>query len=438
MKTIKKINWKPMLFKNWLLKLISFIFAFVLWFVVITEEDPVDTKTFYGIQVNLLNTEKLVELGRVYEVLDGTTTLKSVTVEAPGSVLDKMEAGDIVAEADLNQISGMNTVEINFYSPSYNRDIISIEGNISNVKLSIEDKVKKSLYIRHEEIGQVAEGHIMGGVTLEHTRLEVEGPASKIAQVSKAVVLVDVSGAITDFATPLVVDLLDEDGNKLTFDSVQQSVETVNVNAKVLKLKEVPIEYVVKGVPAEGYLATGVVETSPSTVTIAGSLKVINRINKIIVTDELDLTDATETLDLVIDLENDKFLNGAVLADDDFDGNAHVKIYVEKEQEKNFTLKRDRVQILNVPDNLNAEIVINQTMPTLQVKGLAKDVGHLREGLIDYGVDVASWMLQQNITELTPGIYSIPVQFQLTEGQNATNEVAVEIQFTEKVEEINE
>ena len=438
MKTIKKINWKPMLFKNWLLKLISFIFAFILWFVVITEEDPVDTKTFYGIKVNLLNTEKLEELGRVYEVLDGTDTLRSVTVEAPGSVLDKMEAGDIVAEADLNHISGMNTVEISFYSPSYNRDIIGIEGNISNVKLSIEDKVKKSLYIRHEEIGEVAEGHIVGGITLEHTRLEVEGPASKISQVSKAVVSVDVSGAITDFATPLAVDLLDENGNKLTYESVQQSVETVNVNAKVLKLKDVPVEYVVHGVPAEGYLATGVVETDPATVTIAGSLKVINRINKIVVKDELDLTGATETLNLVIDLESDKFLNGAVLADDTFDGNAHVKIYVEKEQEKNFTLKRDRVQILNVPEYLNAEIVINQTMPTLQVKGLAKDVGHLREGLIEYSADVAAWMLQQNITELAPGIYSIPVQFQLTEGQNAVNEVAVEIQFTEKVEEINE
>ena len=141
---------------------------------------------------------------------------------------------------------------------------------------------------------------------------------------------------------------------------------------------------------------------------------------------------------MVIDLESDKFLNGAVLADDTFDGNAHVKIYVEKEQEKNFTLKRDRVQILNVPEYLNAEIVINQTMPTLQVKGLAKDVGHLREGLVEYSADVAAWMLQQNITELAPGIYSIPVQFQLTEGQNAVNEVAVEIQFTEKVEEINE
>ena len=438
MKNIKKINWKPMLFKNWLLKLISFIFAFILWFVVITEEDPVDTKTFYGIEVNLINTEKLVELGRVYEVLDGTNTLRSVTVEAPGSVLDKMEASDIVAEADLNQISGMNTVEINFYSPSYNRDIISIEGNISNVKLSIEDKVKKSLYIRHEEIGQVADGHIMGGVTLEHTRMEVEGPASKIAQISKAVVSVDVSGAVTDFATPLVVDLLDENGNKLLFESVQQSVETVNVNAKVLKLKEVPVEYVVQGVPAEGYLATGVVEASPSKVTIAGSLKVINRINKIIVTDELDLTDATETLDLVIDLEADKFLNGAVLADDTFDGNAHVKVYVEKEQEKNISLKRDRVQIHNVPENLLAEIVINQTMPTLQIKGLTKDVGYLREGLIEYGVDVAAWMQQQNITELVPGIYSIPVQFKLAEGQNAVNEVAVEIQFYEKIEEISE
>ena len=334
MKNLKKINWKHVLLDNWGLKLLSFSIAFVLWFVVITEEDPVDTKTFYGIKVDLVNTEKLVELGRVYEVLDGTDTLRSVTVEAPGSILDKMEASDIIAEADLNQISGMNTVEINFYCPAYSRDIIDIDGNISNVKLSIEDKMKKSLYIRHEELGQVADGHIMGGVTLEHTRLEVEGPASKIEQISNAVVRVDVSGAMTDFATPLAVDLVDKSGNTLLFDSVQQSVETVNVNAKVLKLKEIPIEYIPIGVPAEGYLFTGVVEASPSTAIIAGSLKELNRINKIVISEELDMTGATETLEVVIDLENNKYLNGTILYDDRFDGNARVKIYVEKEQEK--------------------------------------------------------------------------------------------------------
>ena len=148
-----------MLLDNWVLKLASLTLAFILWFVVITEENPVDDKTFYGIKVNLVNTEKLEELGRVYEVLDGTDTLRSVTVEAPGSVLDQLEAGDIVAEADLNNISGMNTVEIEFSCPGYSRDIIGIKGNISNVKLSIEDKATKTINIKYNLVGDVAEGY---------------------------------------------------------------------------------------------------------------------------------------------------------------------------------------------------------------------------------------------------------------------------------------
>ncbi len=438
MKNLKKINWKHVLLDNWGLKLLAFSIAFVLWFVVITEEDPVDTKTFYGIKVDLVNTEKLVELGRVYEVLDGTDTLRSVTVEAPGSILDKMEASDIIAEADLNQISGMNTVEINFYCPAYSRDIIDIDGNISNVKLSIEDKMKKSLYIRHEELGQVADGHIMGGVTLEHTRLEVEGPASKIEQISNAVVRVDVSGAMTDFATPLAVDLVDNSGNTLLFDSVQQSVETVNVNAKVLKLKEIPIEYIPIGEPAEGYLFTGVMEASPSTAIIAGSLKELNRINKIVISDELDMTGATETLEVVIDLENNKYLNGTILYDDRFDGNARVKIHVEKEQEKDLVVRRDRLQILNTPENLMAELLVDQIMPTLQVKGLAADIEPLRESTLQSRIDIAAWMQQQNMDTIVPGVYSIPVEFELAEGQTAVNEVFVEVLFSEMVEEVIE
>ena len=64
MKTIKKINWKPMLFKNWLLKLISFIFAFILWFVVITEDkQPFEFKYIYESgKLICLNTTQSVEV----------------------------------------------------------------------------------------------------------------------------------------------------------------------------------------------------------------------------------------------------------------------------------------------------------------------------------------------------------------------------------------
>ncbi|MBQ7944643.1 MAG: hypothetical protein IJ326_11355 [Lachnospiraceae bacterium] len=440
MKNLKKINWKRMLLDNWVLKLASLTVAFILWYVVIIEEDPVEDKTFYGIKVNLINTEKLVELGRVYEVLDGTDTLRSVTVEAPGSVLDKLSEGDIIAQADLNNISGMNTVEIQFSCPGYTRDIIDISGNISNVKLSIEDKASKSVDIKYNMIGEVAEGHMIsnsGGITLAHTRLSVEGPKSKVDQIAKAIVDVDVSGATTDFATPLPVYLIDKEGNTLSFDSVEQSVKTVNVNAAVLKIVEKPIVYNVTGEVAEGYLQTGVVESSLSSVKIAGSPKTLNRMPDVIVFDEeLNITGATETMTIEVDLRN-KLSTGIIFEDEEFDGKATVTIYIEEEAEKNLTLRRENQQIQNVPEGIIAEVVIEQDMPALQVKGLAADIASLRESTLTGIIDVAEW-LEQHPTESLTGIYSLPVSFALGEGQNAVNHVSVQVQFVEVETEIDE
>lgn len=439
MKGLKKINWKQMLLDNWLLKLVSLTLAFILWFVVIIEEDPVESKTFYGIKVNLVNTEKLEELGRVYEVLDGTDTIRSVTVQAPKSILEKLQEGDITAQADLNNISGMNTVEIEYSCPGYSRDITDIDGNISNVKLSIEDKKSKSINIKYNVIGEVAEGYMIssnGGISVGYTRLQVTGPASKVEQAAYAVADIDVSGSESDINTSSDLYLVDIGGNKLDFSSVEQSIRTVNVGAKVLKIKEIPVTYEVIGEPAEGYLMTGVVDASPLTVKIAGSPANLKNMEGITVSEELDMTGATESLVTTIDLK--KYLRtGIIFADEEYSGEAAVTVYVEEEQERNLRLRRDNLQVINAPEGILAEVFIDQEMPLLKVKGLEADVMPLRESALKGTIDVAAWMEQHQLESLSAGIHSLPVEFTLAEGQTAVNEVFVQIQFS-VLEEIEE
>lgn len=433
MKGLKKMNWKRMLLDNWVLKLASLTIAFILWFVVIIEEDPVQEKTFYGVKVNLVNTKQLEELGRVYEVLDGTDTVRSVTVKAARSILEELEDSDIIAQADFDNISGMNTVEIEYSCPKYSRDVTEIEGNINNVKLSIEDKSKKSLSIKYNLIGEVTEGHMISsvnGITMDINRLQVEGPISKVSQISKAYVDVDVTGANADFATPLEVYFLDDAGNKVSFESVDQSVKTVNVNVEVLKIKEIAVSYEPVGEVAEGYLPTGVIEGSPTTVKIAGKSDVLSRQgDEIVIRDELDMTGATETLVKRVNL--DKYLrSGVVFADEDYNGVASVSIYVEPEVQKNLKLRRDNLQITNMPAGILAEVLIEQDMPQLQVTGLNKNVSILRESLLKGTIDVAEWMAENSIESLSAGVHSLPVTFQLEEGQEQQNSVEVLVQFS--------
>lgn len=433
MKGLKKINWKRMLFDNWVLKLASLTIAFILWFIVIIEEDPVQEKNFYGIKVNLVNTEQLEKLGRVYEVLDGTDTVRSVTVKAARSILDELDDGDIVAQADFDNISGMNTVEIEYFCPKYSRDVTEIEGNINNVKLSIEDKSRKSLSIRYNVLGEVTEGNMISstnGISMDVNRLQVEGPSSKVSQIAKAFVDVDVTGANSGFATPLEVYFLDDAGNKVEFDSVSQSVKTVNVNVDVLKIKEVAVRYEPFGEVAEGYLPTGVVEGAPYTVKIAARPDLLKRVDdEIVIREELDITGATETLHKKIDL-NKYLRTGVIFADEEFDGGAHVSVYVEPEVEKTLRLRRENLQIINVPDGILAEVVLDQEMPQLMVTGLSQNISLLRESTLKGTIDLTAWMEENAIESLSTGVHSIPVEIQLEEGQNQQNSVNVFVQFS--------
>ena len=127
---------KKRLTNNLLLKILSLVIAFTLWFVVINIDDPVDEKSFSNIKVNMINTNVLTDQNKVYEVIDDTDVVR-VKVEASRSLLDNLSASDIVAEADFANVTANNTVEIKFYSLRSNDEIRSITGTIDKVKLDI-------------------------------------------------------------------------------------------------------------------------------------------------------------------------------------------------------------------------------------------------------------------------------------------------------------
>ena len=56
------------IFSNWGWKLVAFLIAFGLWFVVVLIENPPGEITFSNISVQLLNTDSLTNQDKVYEV----------------------------------------------------------------------------------------------------------------------------------------------------------------------------------------------------------------------------------------------------------------------------------------------------------------------------------------------------------------------------------
>lgn len=408
-------KFKGLLINNWGLKLISLSIAFALWFVVISINDPVDDKTFQNIKVNLIHTEVLTDKGKVYEVLEGTNQLRSISFEAPKSIREKIEAGDIIAEADFNEMTSTDTVPIRFSCPKYGSDVTDISGNISYVKLRVEEKTSKWIDIKYKLIGEVAEGYVVSdsNVTLDQNRLEITGPASKVAEVARAVVEVNVKDISNNISVRGNVQLRNADGGKVNYDSITQSISDVKVEVVVFATKTVPVEYMVTGEPETGYMLTGEIDATPENVVIAGPALLLNNTNSLVVpAEELDITGATENF--VKDINLRKFLTGgAIFADKAFDGKAKVTVYVEKIAEAKLDITELNLQITNKPMNKLVEYKADAEIPNLRIQGLDRYVSAVSADSIRGIIDVQAWMNEQQMEDLPSGTYQIPVAFVL-------------------------
>lgn len=420
---------KKALTRNLGLKLASLVLAFVLWFLVAQIYDPKDTVTFNNIQVRLINTELLDEEGKVYEVLDNSNLVR-VTVTGPQSIVkSELRRSDIVAEADMSKLTDINTIAITYYCENVSNDSVEIKGNHDSVRLSVEDKTSKWIKLESNTIGEVASGYMIGNVTLDQTNIEVTGPKSAISQVDHAGVDINVTDSSSSLSANVDIKLYDVDDNELTLESVKKNVNSAHMTVEVLATKEVPVEIEYMGVPEDGYMATGEVESSVPTVRIAGTASALAGISALTVPEErMNITGQSGDLVDIINLK--EYLPSNVrLADKSFDGKITATVYIEPIVTKDLTIPADNISITGVPDDMEAEITSTAEEYNITVSGLSRDVSILRDSSVTGVLDLNQWMEDNGLEELTPGNYTIPVTFNLSEDITVDTDVNIHIRL---------
>ena len=420
---------KKALTRNLGLKLASLVLAFVLWFLVAQIYDPKDTVTFNNIQVRLINTELLDEEGKVYEVLDNSNLVR-VTVTGPQSIVkSELRRSDIVAEADMSKLTDINTIAITYYCENVSNDSVEIKGNHDSVRLNVEDKTSKWIKLESNTIGEVASGYLIGNVTLDQTNIEVTGPKSAISQVDHAGVDINVTDSTSSLSANVDIKLYDVDDNELTLESVKKNVNSAHMTVEVLATKEVPVEIEYMGVPEDGYMATGEVESSVPTVRIAGTASALVGISALTVPeDRMNITGQSGDLVDIINLK--EYLPSNVrLADKSFDGKITATVYIEPIDTKDLTIPADNISITGVPDDMEAEITSTAEEYNITVSGLSRDVSILRDSSVTGVLDLNQWMENNGLEELTPGNYTIPVTFNLSEDITVDTDVNIHIRL---------
>ena len=201
---------KEKIFKNFSLKLLSAVFAVVLWTVIVNIYDPNTSYTFSNITVQLINTQSLTDKDYSYEVVDGGKI--SVTVSGPKSVVTDLKTSDISATADLSKVTAFTDyVDIQVQVIKDGQVLNNLEAvpRTSALKLSIENRDTKTLSLDVNTTGSTASGYTVASTSSSPTYIKVTGPTSLLESVATLSVNVDVSGAKEDISTSADVKMLD-------------------------------------------------------------------------------------------------------------------------------------------------------------------------------------------------------------------------------------
>ena len=380
---------KEKLTNNLGLKLISLCLAVIFWLVVVTMEDPEQTKTL-EIPVTRINEEMIRENDKTYEVIEGNTV--TVTVRARQSILKDLTAKDFEAVADLANLSFTGAVPIEVTPIRYTTSQVTIvKGANTMMRVSIEDLASVDKVVSAKAEGTVITGKALGTINVEPNMIRIEGAKTTIDRISSV------------YSTDL------------TF-----SEEALKVNVSLLDTKVVPIRWNVDVTTGEGY---GIVsqDYSPSEVAIAGTGEVLDEIEEIVLDDYI-AENLTENAETEVDLEQIVKNLGASLVKPDSDKKVKLAIKVGQYVSSNGVIDFGNI-ILDGKFSDYTYTVIGDSSIGYVINGLDEDIKSL---------DPVDLKFHANVTGLEPGNYTLDLTLETSQKVTLSPETTVKIRIDKK------
>lgn len=390
------------------LKVLAFFVAFMLWIVVVNIDDPVTHKTFSEIPVSVINEEVLAnaQQPQTYQIVDNTQAV-DVTVTAKRKTLNKIKERDIVAIADIKELTLDTQIPIDITINGFEDRYDSAQANPRNLQIKLEDEETKRFPIVPTTTGTVRDGFVLGDIQAMPEKVSIRGPKSVIEEISRVEASVSVSGLSKNAILDSELVLYDSNNNIIDQNLLSNNLGTegVGVSVQILNTKNIPLEFDTSQIKtARGYEFTGITY-EPQTIQISGERNEINSITSLRVPDEaLDISDIKEKTEKVIDVS--EYLPDNIQLADENAGSVVVTISVEKDGTKSFDITVGSVTINNLSEELTMSYA-TADMIELQVRGP-------KEVLEDLSLEQAISIDLKNYT--SDGTYDVPVSVKLPDG----------------------
>ena len=412
---------KEKIFNNLSLKIVSAVFAVILWTVIVNIYDPNTSYTFSNITVQLVNTQSLTEKNYTFEVVDGGKI--SVTVSGPKSVVTDLKTSDIAATADLSKVTAFTDyVDIQVQVVKDGQVLNNVEAvpRTSALKLSIENRDTNTYAVNVNTTGTPANGYAVAATTTSPTYIKVTGPTSLVEGVASVGVNVDVSGAKGTVNTQSDINMYDSDGNIITNEELEMSSETADVIVEMARTKTVPVVVKTSGTPSQDCVVTGT-SLSQTSVVISGQQEALSKIDNITIPSSAVSVDGLSEDKTYTFKLTDYVPSGVKIVSD---SRLQVTVKISKASTKTVHISSDAIKIENVSSGYNAVI-----------EGTGIDVIISGTGTILENISATDITCNVNAAGLSAGTHSVDVSVSVPDGCSVSGNSSVKLTLSAKQQE---
>lgn len=263
--------------------IISILASILIWvFVTSTQGDIIEVK-INNVPVEFLGEDIIREKDGLI-VTDVSNETVAVTIRGTRRDISKLTSTNITASIDVSKIAAASqhtsSLDISFPLGANSSTMSAVSTSPSTVSFSVVKENSKTIELRGEFTGTVADGFTVGDVVIDPSAVVISGPKSDISKVAYGKVVIpreDVDKTIS-FDSDYI--LCDSEGNELELEEIELETEIVNVTLPISATKEVPLT--VDLVEGGGATSEDVKITCvPETITIAGDAEILDGINKI-------------------------------------------------------------------------------------------------------------------------------------------------------------
>ena len=403
------------------LKILAFFSAVFMWLVVVNIDDPVTEKTYTGIPVSVINEEVVTTTNRTYQIVDNTQEVM-VTVSANRSVLNKIRSEDIIAVADMKELSLGTQIPIEVSIPRYKYE--KVYTSPVNLQVKIEDEAKNNFPITPSTIGTVREGYVLGDLKPNPEKVTLRGPKSVIDSISRVVAEANVSGLSENADIEGRLILYDVNNNVIDQTLLANNLgkDGVSVRVTLHQIRSVPVKPDSSMITAATGCKVSNVMVEPKEVRVTGEEEDLDKLDEIeIPAEDLAISDLTERTERMVDISS--YLPEGVTLVDENAGSVVVTILIEQPGVKNYEVSTSSITVNNLAEDLelsygsvDLEIQIRGPEEILKVFTVAKRVS----------IDLKIYQ--------SPGTYLVPVTVELPDGCTLVDSDEVEIILEKKTE----